>query len=102
MRVQNGSRCSTELGASDAVSVLLDLFGILVVDVHQVIVGAVVGLKEFVELCMNSLRVPVFGPLKYQLVKRFGFSGVRSKIWRSALVRRYKGFGIILLQLVRH
>jgi len=29
---------------------LLDFFGIVVVDAHYVVVGAVVGLKEFVEL----------------------------------------------------
>ena len=75
MRIQNGrslkatklnSRCSTGLGALNALSILLDLFGILVVDAHYVIVGAVGGLKEFVELRVKSLRVPVFGPLNNQ------------------------------------
>jgi hypothetical protein len=57
---------------SNALSILLDLFGILVVDAHYFVVGAVVGLKEFIELRVNSLRVPVFSPLNNQ---RHGPSG---------------------------
>jgi hypothetical protein len=69
---RNGGRRSTGLGASNALSILLDFFGILVVDAHYFVVGAVVGLEEFVELRVNSLRVPVFGPLNNQ---RHGPSG---------------------------
>ena len=50
-------RCG--LGASNALSILLDLFGIFVVDAHDVIVG--IGFEEFIKLRVNSLRVPVFG-----------------------------------------
>ena len=63
-------RCG--LGASNALSILLDLFGIFVVDAHDVLVGAVGGFEEFVKLRVNSLRVPVFGPLNKQ---RHGPSG---------------------------
>jgi hypothetical protein len=37
----------------------LYLFGIFVVDAHDVIVG--IGFEEFMKLRVNSLRVPVFG-----------------------------------------
>jgi len=60
-------RCG--LGASNALSILLDLFGIFVVDAHDVIVGAVGALR-------SSLRVPVFGPLNNQ---RHGPSGKYSE-----------------------
>ena len=75
MRIQNGRSLKSNeaqlflrhgLGASNALSILLDLFGVLVVDAHYVIVGAVGGLKEFVELRVKSLGVPVFGPLNNQ------------------------------------
>ena len=60
MRIQNGRSLKSNeaqlslrhgLGASsNALSIFLDLFGIFVVDAHYVIVGAVGGLKKFVEL----------------------------------------------------
>jgi hypothetical protein len=75
MRIQNGRSLKSNealslrhgLGASsNALSIFLDLFGIFVVDAHYVIVGAVGGLKKFVELRVKSLGVPVFGPLNNQ------------------------------------
>jgi len=56
----------SSLNASNAFSILLDLLGILVIDVHYVVVGAVAGFKEFIKLRVNGLGVPVFGPLNDQ------------------------------------
>jgi hypothetical protein len=46
------------------VSLPLDFFGILVVNVHNIIVGAVGGLEKLVELCVNSLGVPGVRPFE--------------------------------------
>jgi hypothetical protein len=48
------------------VSFRLDLLGILVVNAHDVAVGMLGGLEEFVKLCVNGLGIPVFGSLYYE------------------------------------
>ena len=61
----------------NALSFSLDLFGILVVDAHSIIVGTIGGFQKFIELRVDSLGVPVFSTLDDQSHAPSGERGER-------------------------
>jgi hypothetical protein len=51
------------LAGPNDLSLPLDFFGILVINVHDIIVGMAGGLEQLIELCVNGLDIPVFSSL---------------------------------------